>query len=131
MTRPDRVWIFITKTILIENGTTINVLGKDTYVSLCIGYNAPYSFLKSTKEWAGSMALLKHVTHYGWWSGCPLYNLVTPMERDFPICHLGTGRIVRWVKPWNVSPVPHMIFAKSLKKKNCLPKTQHFSSFNL
>jgi hypothetical protein len=51
------------------------------------------------------------------------------MERDFPICHLGTGRIVRWVKPWNVSPVPHMIFAKSLKKKKLFTKNPAFFEF--
>ena len=46
--------------------------------TLSSGYNMLTLFQNRQKKF--SVALSKHATHYGSWSGFPYYNLTTPIE---------------------------------------------------
>ena len=60
------------------------------------------------------MALFKHDTHYGLWSGFPYYNLTTPSWRWLPVS--ATQRQAEQIcgcEPWEPSPVPSLRYRRS------------------
>ena len=56
-------------------------------LAFCSGYNEPILFFEIYKRGlyrARSVALSKHVTHYGPRSGFPYYDLTTPQREGLP-----------------------------------------------
>jgi hypothetical protein len=66
--------------------------------TLSSGYNMLTLFQNRQKKF--SVALSKHVTHYGSWSGFPYYNLTTPIETTLSLSFTKGRATQLWV--WTV-----------------------------